>query len=93
MLARVFSACLAGVEAALVRVEVDVSDGLPSYTTVGLPDPAIRESRDRVRVAVRHGFRRTLENMTRRINALIGRSAWLVPGSGMMVTQELSVTP
>jgi magnesium chelatase family protein len=57
MLARVVSACLAGIEAALVRVEVDVSDGLPSYATVGLPDPAIRESRDRVRVAVRNsGF-------------------------------------
>jgi magnesium chelatase family protein len=57
MLARVVSACLTGIEAALVRVEVDVSDGLPSYATVGLPDPAIRESRDRVRVAVRNsGF-------------------------------------
>jgi magnesium chelatase family protein len=57
VLARVVSACLAGIEAALVRVEVDVSDGLPSYATVGLPDPAIRESRDRVRVAVRNsGF-------------------------------------
>lgn len=57
MLARVFSACLAGIEAALVRVEVDVSHGLPSFATVGLPDPAIRESRDRVRAAIRNsGF-------------------------------------
>ncbi len=57
MLARVFSACLSGVEAALVRVEVDVSHGLPTFTTVGLPDPAIRESRDRVRAALRNsGF-------------------------------------
>ncbi|MGH7266875.1 MAG: YifB family Mg chelatase-like AAA ATPase [Candidatus Rokuibacteriota bacterium] len=52
MLARVFSACLTGVEAALVRVEVDVSHGLPSFATVGLPDPAVRESRDRVRTAL-----------------------------------------
>jgi magnesium chelatase family protein len=57
MLARVFSAALAGIEAALVRVEVDVSHGLPSFATVGLPDPAIRESRDRVRAAIRNsGF-------------------------------------
>src|SRR5262249_45815449 len=57
MLARVTSACLAGIEAALVRVEVDVTHGLPTFTTVGLPDPAIRESRDRVRTALRHsGF-------------------------------------
>jgi magnesium chelatase family protein len=57
MLARVFSACLSGIEAALVRVEVDVSHGLPNFTTVGLPDPAIRESRDRIRAALRNsGF-------------------------------------
>jgi magnesium chelatase family protein len=57
MLARVLSACLAGMEAALIRVEVDVSHGLPAFTTVGLPDPAIRESRDRIRAALRHsGF-------------------------------------
>lgn len=57
MLARVSSACLTGIEAVLVRVEVDVSHGLPAFTTVGLPDPTIRESRDRVRAAVRNsGF-------------------------------------
>ena len=57
MLARVFSACLSGIEATLVRVEVDVTHGLPSFATVGLPDAAIRESRDRVRAAIRNsGF-------------------------------------
>jgi magnesium chelatase family protein len=65
MLARVFSACLAGVEAALVRVEVDVSQGLPVFTTVGLPDPAVRESRERVRTAIRNsGFPFPLERVT-----------------------------
>jgi magnesium chelatase family protein len=53
MLARVLSACLAGVDAALVRVEVDVSQGLPTFATAGLPDPAVRESRERVRTAIR----------------------------------------
>jgi magnesium chelatase family protein len=53
----VLSAALLGVEAALVRVEVDVSPGLPAFTTVGLPDSAVRESRERVRTAIRNaGF-------------------------------------
>jgi magnesium chelatase family protein len=55
--ARVFSAALIGVEAVLVRVEVDVTSGLPAFTTVGLPDSAVRESRERVRTAIRNaGF-------------------------------------
>jgi len=57
VLARVLSAALVGVEAALVRVEVDVAPGLPAFTTVGLPDSAVRESRERVRTAIRNaGF-------------------------------------
>jgi magnesium chelatase family protein len=57
VLARVLSAALVGIEAALVRVEVDVAPGLPAFTTVGLPDSAVRESRERVRTAIRNaGF-------------------------------------
>ena len=54
MLARVLSAALVGIEAALVSVEVDVASGLPVHTTVGLPDSAVRESRERVRTAIRN---------------------------------------
>ena len=54
MLARVRSATVFGVEADDVFVEVDVAPGLPSFTTVGLPDSAVRESRDRVRAAIRN---------------------------------------
>jgi magnesium chelatase family protein len=55
---RVLSAALVGVEAILVRVEVDVTPGLPAFTTVGLPDSAVRESRERVRTAIRNaGFK------------------------------------
>jgi magnesium chelatase family protein len=58
VLANVLSATLLGVEAALVRVEVDVSSGLPAFATVGLPDSAVRESRERVRSAIRNaGFK------------------------------------
>ena len=52
MLASVRSAMLFGVEGLIVDVEVHVSSGLPSYTVVGLPDAAVRESRDRVRAAL-----------------------------------------
>ncbi|HSB41543.1 MAG TPA: YifB family Mg chelatase-like AAA ATPase [Methylomirabilota bacterium] len=54
MLARVRSATLSGIEAATIFIEVDVASGLPSFTTVGLPDSAVRESRDRVRAAIRN---------------------------------------
>jgi magnesium chelatase family protein len=51
------SAAVFGVEAYPVDVEVDVSFGLPHFTMVGLPDATVRESRDRVRSAIRNsGF-------------------------------------
>jgi magnesium chelatase family protein len=54
MLACVRSAALVGVEATPVQIEIDVSFGLPSFTVIGLPDPTVRESRDRVRAAIRN---------------------------------------
>jgi magnesium chelatase family protein len=57
MLASLRSAAVLGVEALPVLVEVDVSFGLPVFTMVGLPDASVRESRDRVRTAIRNsGF-------------------------------------
>jgi magnesium chelatase family protein len=65
VLAEVLSAALFGVEALLVRVEVDVCTGLPAFTTVGLPDSAVRESRERVRTAIRNaGFAFPNERIT-----------------------------
>ncbi len=52
MIAAVPSAVLIGVDGQLVFVEVHVSNGLPGFTVVGLPDAAVRESRDRVRAAL-----------------------------------------
>ncbi|MET0275427.1 MAG: YifB family Mg chelatase-like AAA ATPase [Acidimicrobiia bacterium] len=52
MLAAVRSATLVGVDGQPVTVEVHVSSGLPSYSVVGLPDTAVRESRERVRAAM-----------------------------------------
>ncbi|MGA7563804.1 MAG: magnesium chelatase domain-containing protein, partial [Desulfobaccales bacterium] len=54
MLARVKSGALKGVDAYLVEVEVDLAPGLPAFTTVGLPEAAVKESKDRVRAAVKN---------------------------------------
>src|SRR5438046_5116872 len=57
MLASLRTAAVFGVDACPVHVEVDVSFGFPSFTMVGLPDASVRESRDRVRSAIRNsGF-------------------------------------
>src|SRR5687768_6514664 len=52
MLATVPSATLHGVLGRPVSVEVHVSDGLPGFNVVGLPDATCREARDRVRAAL-----------------------------------------
>ena len=52
MIASIPSAVLLGVDGRPVSVEVHVSNGLPGLTLVGLPDAAVRESRDRVRAAL-----------------------------------------
>lgn len=54
MLARVVSAGVVGVEAYRVDVEVDVARALPQFNMVGLPDGAVKESRDRVRAALKN---------------------------------------
>ncbi|MCL4359864.1 YifB family Mg chelatase-like AAA ATPase [Patescibacteria group bacterium] len=55
MLAKVLSGAVVGLEAVPVTVEVDIaSQGLPSFTVVGLPDKAIEESRERVRAAIKN---------------------------------------
>ncbi len=58
MLARVKSGALKGVEAYIVEVEVDISPGMPHFATVGLAETAVKESKDRVRAALKNsGFR------------------------------------
>jgi magnesium chelatase family protein len=65
VLACLRTATVLGVEAVAVHVEVDVSFGLPMFTMVGLPDASVRESRDRVRLAIRHcGFEFPSERVT-----------------------------
>jgi len=54
MLFKAFSAAVFGIDAYPVEVEVDISAGLPNFTTVGLPDAAVRESRERIQSAIRN---------------------------------------
>lgn len=57
MLARVWSAALVGINPVQVGAEVDVSGGLPGIAIVGLPDAAVQESKERVKVALKNaGF-------------------------------------
>ena len=66
MFRRIRSYCLFGIKAVPVSVEIDASQGLPGFTMVGLPDNAVRESRERVVSAIRSidkvvtGFRTTV---------------------------------
>lgn len=54
MIAQVWSAAVRGVEGYPVSVELEISGGVPRYATVGLPDTAVRESRERVASALRN---------------------------------------
>lgn len=67
MFSRIFSAAVLGVEGYIVEVEVDLSPGLPSFVTVGLPEGAVRESKERVQSALKNsGFSLPLKRV--RIN-------------------------
>jgi magnesium chelatase family protein len=54
MLAQVSSCAVVGLDGEIVQVEVDISQGLPSFAIVGLPDTAVQEAKERVRSAVRN---------------------------------------
>ncbi len=54
MLAKTISCSVVGIDGWLIQVEVDVARGLPVFSTVGLPDGAVRESKDRVKAAIKN---------------------------------------
>ena len=57
MLAMVQSSAIMGVDAYIVQVEIDIADGLPAFNTVGLPDSAVKESRECVAATIKNsGF-------------------------------------
>lgn len=65
MLYKTFSAAVFGIDAYPIEVEVDVSAGMPNFTTVGLPDAAVRESRERIKSAIKNcGLEFPFQNIT-----------------------------
>ena len=54
MLAKVLSGAILGIDAYIVEVEVDIAQGLPVFATVGLPDGAVKESKERVKSAIKN---------------------------------------
>lgn len=65
MLSKVYSAAILGIDAYIVDVEVDIFNGLPGITMVGLPDTAVQESRERVKSAIKNsGLQFPIKRMT-----------------------------
>ena len=65
MLAKVLSSAVIGIDAHLVEVEVDISQGLPTFTTVGLPEASVKESKERVKSAIHNsGYEFSYDRIT-----------------------------
>ena len=65
MLAKVLSGGVTGIDGYIVEVEVDLSLGMPGFATVGLPDNAVKESKDRVKAALKNmGFQYPAKRIT-----------------------------
>lgn len=57
MLSKILSSAVHGIDAYILKVEIHISEGLPIFNTVGLPDVAVKESKDRVACAIKNsGF-------------------------------------
>jgi len=94
MLAKVWSGAVLGVDAYLVGVEVDIALGLPTFSTVGLPDAAVKESRDRVKAAIKNsGFefpaKRITVNLAPADIKKEGAAFDLPAAIGLLAAQEL----
>jgi magnesium chelatase family protein len=88
VLAAIASATLVGIDGQLVTVEVHVSNGLPSYCVVGLPDAAVRESRERVRAAL---LSAGLDWPARRVTVNLAPGAVRKSGAGLELAVALGV--
>ncbi|MDY6792266.1 MAG: YifB family Mg chelatase-like AAA ATPase [Thermodesulfobacteriota bacterium] len=54
MLAKLLSSAVIGIDAYFVEVEVDITSGLPTFATVGLPEASVKESKERVKSAIKN---------------------------------------
>ncbi|WP_457572827.1 magnesium chelatase domain-containing protein [Desulfolithobacter sp.] len=88
MLAKVLTCAVTGVEGRLVQVEVDLAQGLPGFSTVGLPEGAVREAKDRVRAAIRNGG---YEFPIRRITVNLAPASVKKEGAGYDLPMALGI--
>ena len=54
MISKLNSTSLSGIDGYIVNVETDISSGLPGFDIVGLPDAAVKESKERIRAAIKN---------------------------------------
>ncbi|MCS1351342.1 YifB family Mg chelatase-like AAA ATPase [Mechercharimyces sp. CAU 1602] len=88
MYAKLYSCSIHGLDGVVVEVEVDISNGLPAFDVVGLPDSAVREARDRVRAAIKNsGYSFPLQ----RITTNLAPAALRKEGSGFDLAIALGV--
>lgn len=94
MLAQIHSAGLFGIEAERVEVEVDISNGLPGWQIVGLPETAVKESKERVMAAIRNSG---IQILSRKITVNLSPAQWKKSGAffdlpialGVLVASEI----
>jgi len=67
MPAKIFSAALIGLDCLPIEVEVDMSPGLHNFSIVGLPDPAVKESKERVSSAIKNSGASPPHHSNRRV--------------------------
>ena len=54
MLPKALTRAVVGLDGAIVEVEVDLTNGMPAFAIVGLPDAAVQEAKERIRAAIRN---------------------------------------
>lgn len=86
--AQVYGAATLGINGALVTVEVDIANGLPGLDIVGLPDAAVKESKERVRAAIKNAG---LEFPVRRVTVNLAPADMRKDGSGLDLPIALGV--
>jgi len=88
VLAKILSGTIQGIEARLIEVEVDISLGLPAFNIVGLPEAAVKESKERVKAAIRNsGY----EVPSRKITVNLAPADLRKEGSGLDLPIALRV--
>jgi len=98
MLAKVMSSAVNGVDGLAVEVEIDIAFGLPTFTTVGLPEGAVRESKERVKAAIKNaGYefpnRRITVNLAPADVKKVGTGYDLPMALGILAASETLISP